>query len=132
MMSKRVMKFILNGRRFYRPYDESHMVHFSNSIKAFLDAHPDEVVYVSINKTTVEKMRRDVICDPILEKIAYAFQVNTFSKDYKCIAYVGPNEEAIDKVIDDTLKCTSLVGYTIHLEKLNGFVHKPVMKGERP
>ena len=127
----RVMKFVLRGRPLNEFFDETHMVHFNDKIKAFLDEHPDEVVYVSVNKTTAEKMRKGVIYSPILEKIAEAFQNNLFGKDYKCLAYIGPNEDAINKAIEDTVIGAGRAVYTLDLRKLNGYIRKPEMKGEQ-
>ena len=127
----RVMKFVLRGRPLNEFFDETHMVHFNDKIKAFLDEHPDEVVYVSVNKTTAEKMRKGVIYSPILEKIAEAFQNNMFGKDYKCLAYIGPNEDAINKAIEDTVIGAGNIAYKLDLRKLNGYIRKPVMKGEQ-
>ena len=124
----RVMKFVLQGRPLNEFFDETHMVHFSDKIKAFLDEHPDEVVYVSVNKTTAEKMRKSVIYSPTLEKIAEAFQNNLYGKDYKCLAYVGPNEDAINKAIEDTIIGAGNVAYTLDLRPLNGYIHKPIRR----
>ena len=136
----RVMKFVLKGKPLDTTYDGLWLECFSDKIRAFLEEHPNEAVYVSMNKATAIKMytygrkRYDFPYPGLtdyetnLKKIIREFEINTFGKEYKCIAYIGPNEDAINKAIEDTVIGAGRAVYTLDLRPLNGYIHKPIRR----
>ena len=142
-MANRVMKFVLRGKPLDTVYHETTIECFSSDIKAFLAKHLNEAVYVSMNKTTAIKMYKQIRgfyslharynttpYDSNLKKIIREFEINTFGKEYKCIAYIGPDVNAVNKAIDRTVIGAGRAAYTLDLRLLNGYIHKPEMKSE--
>ena len=138
----RVMKFVLQGKVLDTTFDGLWLECFSNKIRAFLEEHPNEAVYVCMNKATAKRMytygrkRYDfpyhglTDYETTLKKIIREFETNTYGKSYKCIAYIAPSLWKLDEAIKKTVSHEG-VFYSVNCRSfLNGYTTKPELLWE--
>ena len=136
----RVMKFILQGKVLETIYHETAIKCFSDKIKAFLAEHSNEAVYVCMNKATAKRMYKYIRgfynlqrrCDTTpydstLRKIIREFEVNSYGKSYKCIAYIAPTLWELDEAIKKTISHEGPFTYVNCHSFLNGYTTKPYL-----